>query len=182
MRWSLRQCQLPHKFADMIHTDTFYICTGDFHWHLTQMCSSVEAKKACVWRIAKSRLFFKYWVISLNYLFYCKGFGIIKLYVINLSPRQNPSWGQIPLYFEHIVLFMTIIWSMIWIGGFILLLCQKIEHDFQCDACEELTSNSVIYYTNTTLLTEMDKCKFSVQLVSFYIWCAAAKRGCSTLC
>lgn len=45
MRWSLCQCQLLHKFSDMIHTDTFYICNGDFHWHLTQMCSFIEAKK-----------------------------------------------------------------------------------------------------------------------------------------
>lgn len=58
MRWSLCQCQLLHKFPDMIHTDTFYLCTGDFHWHLTQMCSSIEAKEACVGRIVKSRLFF----------------------------------------------------------------------------------------------------------------------------
>lgn len=58
IRWSLCQCQLLHKFSDMIHTDTFYICTGDFYWHLTQMCNSIEVKKTCAWRTVKSRLFF----------------------------------------------------------------------------------------------------------------------------
>lgn len=41
-----------------------------------------------------------------------------------------------------------------------------------CDACEELTSNTVIYYTNTALFPKMRMCKFSDNFILYVRYAA----------